>query len=227
MIIELIINMYNNQPIDVIRLSNIINYPKLINKRVFKNKSDTIRMLLGQGLIMLGLSKIFNINKDIIYRNLNVTKLGKPFLKDYSYVYFNVSHTGEYVGCIFNTSKVGLDIQKEVNFDVHDIAKNCFSREEYLFLLKSKKFENEFIKLWTRKEALCKAKGEGLNEKILLTPVIKKTIMEYKISSFKLSNVCWQSVSFCDSSTNLLLYKVSIENILLEILPQPYCIIKI
>lgn len=37
---------------------------------------------------------------------------GKPYFRDLSKPFFNVSHSGQYIGCVFDTDEVGLDIQR-------------------------------------------------------------------------------------------------------------------
>ncbi|MBA1393052.1 4'-phosphopantetheinyl transferase superfamily protein, partial [Lactobacillus sp. XV13L] len=155
-----------------------------------------------------------------IYNNLNRTKKGKPFLKNYPEYCFNISHSGKYVGCVFNTSAVGLDIQKKTNYSMNNIASNLFSSKEYIFLQSKNDFQNQFIRLWTRKESICKAYGTGLDEKVLRIPVLSNLVGNYRIYSLKLSQSYWQSVCSYKFFKKLVIYEVSIDDILSINIPK-------
>lgn len=89
---------------------------------------------------------------------------GKPYLQDYP-LYFNLSHSGNYVVCAISTREVGVDIQEYKKADVERLARRFFSKEEQSFLkaCAHEKEQNElFYHLWTRKEAYGKLTGEGI-----------------------------------------------------------------
>lgn len=79
---------------------------------------------------------------------------------------FNVSHSGEIVAIAFAVGrKVGIDVEKiRGDLDWRDIAKRFFRAEEFEELGKAPGHEQqaEFFRIWTRKEALAKALGQGL-----------------------------------------------------------------
>ena len=101
--------------------------------------------------------------KDI---RLSVQEKGKPFLKD-SPLTFNLSHTKEMaVLAIARHVEIGVDIEK-IKTSAHylDIAKRFFHPEEYQQLLNIENTEEQqktFFILWTAKEAILKATGEGI-----------------------------------------------------------------
>jgi len=88
---------------------------------------------------------------------------GKPFIL--SSLQFNLSHSHERaVFAIANQVQVGIDIEKIRSDYKDEVAKRFFSTEEYeafALLPHSQKVTN-FFKIWTQKEALVKATGEGL-----------------------------------------------------------------
>ena len=55
-------------------------------------------------------------------------KNGKPYLKDKS-IYFNLSHSGDYVVLAVADYEVGVDIEKIEPYD-HAIAARCFTQGE-------------------------------------------------------------------------------------------------
>lgn len=103
---------------------------------------------------------------------------GKPYLQDYP-LYFNLSHSGNYVVCAVSTQEVGVDIQEYKKADVKRLARRFFSGEEQSILMAcaNEKEQNElFYQLWTRKEAYGKLTGEGI------AAVIDKSVLPLKKS---------------------------------------------
>ena len=91
---------------------------------------------------------------------------GKPFLRDYPDIHFNMSHCSEAVLCIVSDSPVGCDIETvEKSLDM-DLCKYCCSPLEIEAILSSDNPEVAFCLLWTRKEAFLKWTGEGLTDNL-------------------------------------------------------------
>lgn len=89
---------------------------------------------------------------------------GKPCFRDKS-VCFNLSHSGEYVFCVFSGEEVGVDIQQQKPLASEKVMKRFFTREEQDFCMQyAAPWEREraFYRIWTRKEAYGKLTGEGI-----------------------------------------------------------------
>lgn len=88
---------------------------------------------------------------------------GKPELV-YPDIYFNLSHSGEYVVLAISDRPVGIDIEhKRKNYAT--VAKRCFCENEYMDIISAgtkAEQENCFLQYWTMKEAFIKHSGEGL-----------------------------------------------------------------
>lgn len=98
---------------------------------------------------------------------------GKPYLDlpEYEHIKFNYSHSGDFIiYAITKDSEIGVDIEfvKEIP-DMNALVENYFSSEE-INVFKSMNNRNDqinfFYKVWTRKEALVKSLGTGLNDEI-------------------------------------------------------------
>lgn len=90
------------------------------------------------------------------------TAEGKPFLKNYPKVYFNLSHSGERVMCVISSQKIGCDVEKISTIDLK-IAERFFHDVEYNYLksMSDEQLQNEFYRIWTMKESYVKAVGRG------------------------------------------------------------------
>lgn len=91
---------------------------------------------------------------------------GKPEVADDSRLQFNVSHSGGMVlVAIANEREVGVDVER-INrvFEFESLAAHFFSPSENAALQKipADMRRRAFFLTWSRKEALLKAKGEGL-----------------------------------------------------------------
>ena len=88
---------------------------------------------------------------------------GKPQFKDGG-VYFNLSHSGEYVLCVLAPYEVGCDVEQITPIDLN-IARRFFFRSEYddIAAQTTKEARSElFFRYWTLKESFMKVTGLGM-----------------------------------------------------------------
>lgn len=106
----------------------------------------------------------------------NYSEYGKPFLKN-SNIQFNMSHSCNMVSYMIALNyRVGIDIElHDKNLNIEDFADLVLTPEEYKYLssLKSRDKLRLFYILWTKKEALVKAIGQGLSYPINTIEVIR------------------------------------------------------
>ena len=89
---------------------------------------------------------------------------GKPLLADKTIPWhFNVSHSGDWLLLALTTSgAIGVDIECiDRRHDYRSLARRYFSTEEQHSLEQSSDPLNCFYSIWTCKEALLKAMGDG------------------------------------------------------------------
>ena len=90
---------------------------------------------------------------------------GKPYIKERKDIFFNVSHSGEYVLCAFSDTPVGVDIEKKGKLRLA-VAHRFFHAEEIRQLediWEEEKQVELFYRLWSVKESFLKYTGEGLS----------------------------------------------------------------
>lgn len=92
---------------------------------------------------------------------ISKTVLGKPYLADYPGVQFNLSHSGPWGACAVSEAPVGVDVEL-VRPMRQNVAGRFFTSTEQQFLARQPRPEQEFFRLWTRKESFLKALGKGL-----------------------------------------------------------------
>ncbi|GGW84890.1 4'-phosphopantetheinyl transferase [Alteromonas halophila] len=96
-----------------------------------------------------------------------VNEHGKPALKDAaSGVHFNLSHSGSTIAIAVAAQPVGVDIEThKVRRNLQQIADSVFHPREWhpgMWGTEAQQLQH-FYRLWTLKEALVKATGQGLS----------------------------------------------------------------
>jgi len=94
----------------------------------------------------------------IIIRN----RYGKPYLKDYSGLHFNISHTRGIMVCAVSERSVGIDVERVRPLN-RRIASRFFTDKERQYIFASQEGQDKrFCEIWTRKEAYVKWNGKGM-----------------------------------------------------------------
>lgn len=90
-------------------------------------------------------------------------KNGKPYLKGSTELFFNLSHSGDYVLLGLSDREIGVDIES-VREKIPRILSKILSSDEVDFLSKQTEEirRGTFFRLWTMKEAFVKQKGERI-----------------------------------------------------------------
>ncbi len=90
---------------------------------------------------------------------------GKPFYPADPSLHFNLSHSGTYVALAVGPEPVGVDVEQiRLDTDIDGIARRFFAGDEQRWLAQFDASERarRFFELWSRKESLLKATGDGL-----------------------------------------------------------------
>lgn len=135
----------------------------MIYKKLLKNKKVSSQELhyYGEDLLAYVLYK----EKGILYKNEPILRnsWGKPSLKNYPNVYFNISHSINCIVCVVSDrSPVGIDVEKIRTFNVYAAKKVC-SPEELRSIYSNEDPDREFFRYWTLKESYVKAIGKGIS----------------------------------------------------------------
>lgn len=90
---------------------------------------------------------------------------GKPYLKEYPGMHFNLSHSGAWVVLAWSDREVGVDVEKHrEDTDIRKMADFCLAPEERAYVLAREEEEKGlFFRLWTQKESYLKYLGTGIS----------------------------------------------------------------
>ncbi len=148
-------------------LSGLLSNNELERSKRFIFDKDKKRFIITHGILRLILSRYIHLDSKTIY--FAREKKGKPVIKnpENNDIRFNLSHSGKYIiYALTRGREVGIDIQYMKDMPDSDrIVKRFFSNKEIneYFELPAAIRKRAFFTCWTRKEALIKAIGEGLN----------------------------------------------------------------
>lgn len=130
-------------------MENNFVYYSVVNKDniIYNDTSDKLETKLAQ-IVLKNMLKHFDLKLPEIY----LSDSGKPFFKD-SKIFFNYSHSKNYIACAISQHEVGIDIE-QTNIIISDnISKKYLDNEE----------DNlKRIEIWVKKESYSKLKGLGL-----------------------------------------------------------------
>lgn len=137
---------------------------------------------------------------------------GKPDIEE---IFFNISHSDDFVICAIGKKSVGCDIEI-IGKETDGMAKRFFHPNEikYLNEIKKEKRNEAFFRLWTIKESYIKMTGEGLRLPLNKFEILMENNLssqnvtikrdgkllpchfkEYKINGYKVS-VCTEETQF-------------------------------
>jgi len=90
---------------------------------------------------------------------------GKPFLGNRPDIHFSLSHCRTAVACLVADSPCGVDVECIRNAKP-SLVRYCMNEEEAELIFRSANPDMTFTELWTRKEAVFKLFGTGINSGI-------------------------------------------------------------
>lgn len=101
---------------------------------------------------------------------------GKPTLRNHPDIHFNISHCRTAVAVALGNKPVGIDIESIRPFK-DALARHVLNDTEYASVIAFERPDIEFIKQWTRKEALLKYTGEGIRRELKTVGTIELPII--------------------------------------------------
>jgi len=142
----------------------------------YYNPVHSRRFAYARGLLRMLLSRFICCTPSDI--QFSYGKYGKPQLNGTKQINFNLSHCGDWVAYGFSWERrIGIDLERLTDCqDGQLLAPHCFSPRELAELGDGISIAQSFCAMWTRKEAILKAAGLGLDSMqalCALDPVVK------------------------------------------------------
>ena len=152
----------NSQPVEVLR--ELLSPDECQRADRFVRPIDRHSFIAARGILRTLLGRYLDRSPESI--EFGYAERGKPFLAGDSHsLEFNLSHAGGIALYAFaRHRRVGIDVESFRELDILPLAERFFSNREYRQLCNYPPTAQPaaFFSLWTAKEALLKATGEGL-----------------------------------------------------------------
>ncbi len=130
----------------------------------YHHEKDTHRFIVSRGILRILLGKYLDMHPSGIEFYLE-DKLKPRVRHSGEALHFNVSHSGDLVLIAISRSPVGVDLEYlDEGYAYQQILDKAFNPEELAFIQNSVDPMQAFYLLWTRKEALLKATGKGIDD---------------------------------------------------------------
>lgn len=144
---------------------DLLNESDRIRASKFRFSKDRTRFLWGRIQLKRLLGTYLNETPASI--NLVFTSNGKPVLQkaEHQQIQFNMSHSGDFILFGFSRAPIGVDIEEISNkVDVNRVSSRHFSQDEKEMVETGSETDknNMFFEIWTKKEAVIKGIGKGL-----------------------------------------------------------------
>lgn len=98
---------------------------------------------------------------------------GKPVLAGDTGWHMNVSHSGNWILLAVGNVRLGVDVERiQSPFAYSDMLPTSFSPAEQAYIRADADSRRRFYQLWTRKEALIKATGKGMDDDFFRIPAL-------------------------------------------------------
>jgi 4'-phosphopantetheinyl transferase len=180
-------------------LMRFISQNKAKKAMRFYKIQDSYRSVLGEILARYAICYRSGCSNEKI--EISIDANGKPKLVfSTEKLFFNISHSGDWVVCAIANNSVGVDVECMKNAKLQ-IARRFFSRMECEFLLKHNSEEEQkqwFYTIWTLKESYVKADGRGLLVPLHSFSIIFKEQMITVDTENDLTKCCFKTFQIND-----------------------------
>jgi 4'-phosphopantetheinyl transferase len=184
---------------------SILHPDEIARANRYYQTKDKNRFIISRGALRIILGKYLNEQPADIEFKTGINK--KPYINNTNHtpLCYNISHSGDWILLAVSNSEIGADTEQvNFTFKYQDVLQDNFSPAEIGYINQSSSVERFFM-LWTRKEALTKATGKGLDGDLKLIPCLDGihvvqggTILsgeDWQISTFELSENYLASVA--------------------------------
>ena len=134
----------------------------------FKHEQGQRLCVLAYQLLKQTLCDEYGITDNPLFE---YNESGKPSLVGHPEIFFNLSHCKEAAACVVSDHPVGIDVESLRQYK-DSLAEYCMNDDELRQIKSSDNPDEEFIRLWTMKEATIKLLGTTISNgmKELLIP---------------------------------------------------------
>ena len=193
-----LIRNINNYKIDEIETFYDYIYETKKNRiSKYKNEIVRTRSIIGEIILSELLSK-----EKIDYKTLKfqTNEYGKPYIEGKN-IYYNISHSHDYVIVAISNKEIGIDIEKIRKNPTSIINQIATDNEKAYILADSENTNKRLFEIFTLKEAYFKMLGKNLNNILNIEFSIKGNSIictDPNIHSEFITDIPGYVISFCE-----------------------------
>jgi 4'-phosphopantetheinyl transferase len=201
-------------------LIEFLNATELHRAERFYRELDKNRFIICRSILKIILAAHTTLEAKNINLDYHLNK--KPYLASHPNLHFNVSHSEDRAVIAISQSKVGIDIEYIAeDFNFTNLLPDIFNDDEILAIQTAVDKKHAFYTFWTRKEALVKALGKGIDEDFkdipsldgehTLNAALLKTPANWHMYSFDLAEQYLGAVALENLSTislNIIIFTI-------------------
>lgn len=166
-----------------IRYHNYLSKEELEKASRFLHETDKRRFIVSRYLLRVILADCVGLHPTAV--RFHEVERRKPATEGIS---FNLSYSANFLVIGLGRNPLGIDIEfKRTDFNFETLLEDCFCAEEQDFINQGHK-RNRFYTLWTRKEAILKATGEGITDDLrdlqCMQDIVRRNSMLWRVSTF-------------------------------------------
>ena len=189
------------------------------SERYYKEK-DRNQFIICRAILKFILAAYTKLEAKSIHFDYHFNK--KPYLSSHPWLCFNISHSEDFAVIAISLNKIGVDIEYlSKDFTFTDLLPDIFDNNEVLAIQNAENKKHTFYTLWTRKEALVKGFGKGIDDDFKNIPSLDgdhmidsklvKNTENWQVCSFELDDYYLGAIAFeglATISKNLVLYSM-------------------
>ena len=139
----------------------------------FKHEQGQRLCVLAYQLLKQALREEYGITDNPLFE---YNEAGKPSIVGHPEIFFNLSHCKEAVACVVSDHPVGIDVESHREYR-DSLVRYCMNDDEVVLIESAEHPAEEFIRLWTMKEATIKLIGTTISSgmKDIISPKYKYT----------------------------------------------------
>lgn len=166
---------------------SILSADEQLRAQHFHLQRDQSRFVITRAALRRLLAKhVRSEPQALIFKTGN---FGKPYLKNFSEIKFNISHAGSF-------ALIGLSAYGEIGVDIEHCHRDMTNLDKYLLSPVERGWNlwpsKYFVDLWVVKESVLKALGYGISEHLQTVTVLPNGDGSYCIT---LNHADWTNVS--------------------------------
>lgn len=202
-------------------LASLLKPDELERSNRYHHEKDRKRFITSRGSLRVLLSNYLKKKPADIEFAIAPDK--KPFIvQPFTGLHYNTSHSEDTVLIAIASSELGIDVEKaDSSFNWESILQSSLGKDEIAWVKQSKTPKDSFYLLWTRKEALAKATGMGLQDDLSVFPSLDGVhtlrsneffTSSWVVGSFKIDNYTLGSVAHNPSVIDRKFFTLDFEN---------------